>query len=131
MSPAKAILLDTTVLVDVLRNRNRRPLFLSTLIASGHVLATSAVNVAEIFGGLRQGEEQATRAFIAGLHLIPVSVPIAERAGNLQAGFRRQGQTRSITDMIVAATALEKGFQVATDNIRDFQVPGLSLFPLP
>jgi predicted nucleic acid-binding protein len=33
--------------------------------------------------------------------------------------------------MIVAATALENAFPVATDNRKDFQIPGLSLIPLP
>jgi predicted nucleic acid-binding protein len=49
----------------------------------------------------------------------------------MKANLRRQGQTRSITDMIVAATALENGLAVATDNRRDFQIPGLALLPLP
>jgi predicted nucleic acid-binding protein len=94
-------------------------------------LATSTVNIAEVFAGLRPGEEQATRAFLAGLDLVPVSAAIAERAGQLKAAFIRAGQTRSIADMIVGATAIENGFPVATDNRRDFQIPGLALFPLP
>jgi predicted nucleic acid-binding protein len=125
------LLLDTTVLVDVLRNRNQRRSLLAGLVASGMALATSTVNIAEVFAGLRPGEEQATRAFLAGLDLVPVSAAIAERAGQLKASFMRAGQTRSITDMIVAATAMENGFPVATDNRRDFQIPGLALFPLP
>ena len=125
------LLLDTTVLIDTLRNRNQRPRLLAGLVASGYALATSTVNIAEVFAGLRPGEEQATRAFLAGLDLIPVSASIAERAGQLKAAFRRAGETRSITDMIVAATAMENGFPIATDNRRDFQIAGLALFPLP
>jgi predicted nucleic acid-binding protein len=125
------MLLDTTVLIDVLRNRNQRRKLLAGLVAAGQVLATSTVNVAEVYSGLRPGEERATRAFLGGLDLLPVSASVAERAGNLKADFRLQGQTRSITDMIVAATALENGLRVATDNVKDFQVPGLALFPLP
>jgi len=131
MIQASQLLLDTTVLIDALRNRNQRRKLLAGLVASGRALATSTLNVAEVYGGLRPGEEQATRAFLSGLDLFPVSASIAERAGQLKAAFRRQGQTRSITDMIVAATALENGFPVATDNRRDFQIPGLALFPLP
>jgi predicted nucleic acid-binding protein len=125
------LLLDTTVLIDTLRNRNQRRRLLASLVASGHVLATSTVNIAEVFAGLRPGEEQATRAFLAGLDLFPVSAAIAERAGQLKAAFRRQGHTRSILDMIVAATAIENGSPVATDNRKDFQIAGLALFPLP
>jgi len=125
------LLLDTTVLIDVLRNRNQRRNLLAGLVVSGYALATSTMNIAEVFAGLRPGEEQATRAFLAGLDLIPVSPAIAESAGQLKAAFRRAGETRSIADMIVAATAIENGFPVATDNRKDFQIAGLALFPLP
>jgi predicted nucleic acid-binding protein len=87
--------------------------------------------MAEVYGGLRLGEEQATQAFLSVLDWIPVTPAIAERAGNMKAALRRQGHTRSITDMIIAATALEAGIPVATDNRKDFQLPGLMLLPLP
>jgi len=131
MSAAASILLDTTVLIDTLRNRNQRRSFLAGLVTAGHTLSTSTINVAEVYGGLRPGEEQVTSAFLASLQLMPVSASIAELAGKLQADFRRQGQTRSIADMLVAATAMEAGISVATDNARDFQIAGLVLFPLP
>lgn len=130
MTSASTILLDTTVLIDVLRNRNQRRSLLAALVRSGCLLATSTISIAEVFSGLRSGEEEATRALLDQLDSIPVSAPIAERAGQLKASLRREGQTRSITDMIVAATALENELTVATDNVKDFQLPGLKLFPL-
>ena len=131
MSQPDTILLDTTVLIDTLRNRNQRRSLLAALVASGHALATSTVNIAEIYSGMRPGEEPATRAFLAGLDQIPVSATIAVRAGLLKAAFRSQGQTRSILDMLVAATAMEIGSPVATDNQKDFQISGLTLLHLP
>ena len=131
MSQPGTLLLDTTVLIDTLRNRNQRRSQLAALVTSGHTLATSTVNIAEVYSGMRPGEEPATRAFLAGLDQIPVSAAIAVRAGLLKAAFRRQGQTRSILDMLVAATAMEIGSPVATDNQKDFQISGLSLLQLP
>jgi predicted nucleic acid-binding protein len=131
LSASSTILLDTTVLIDSLRGRNQRRALLASLVASGQALATSTVNIAEVYGGLRPGEEIGTRVLLDSLEWFPVSGAIAETAGQLKAKLRRQGQTRSITDMIVVATALEYGFAVATDNLRDFQIPGLALYPLP
>ena len=131
MNRAPQLILDTTVLIDALRYRNERRSFLATLVASGLELATSTINVAEVYGGIRPGEEQAARAFLSLLDWIPVTAAIAERAGALQANLRRQGQTRSIPDMIVAATALDAGCALATDNRKDFQISGLTLFPMP
>jgi predicted nucleic acid-binding protein len=104
------VLLDTTVLIDTLRNRKQRPNLLAGLLASGRELAISTISVAEVFGGLRDGEEPATRMLLESLDWIPVSGEIAERAGRLKAELRKQGQTRSIADMVIAATALENGF---------------------
>ena len=128
---SSALLLDTTLLVDALRNRNQRRRFLAGLLGAGHTLATSAINVAEVYGGLRPGEEQETGSLLAGLQILEVSIAIAVRAGSLQSEYRRRGHTRSLADMLVAATALEHGMQLLTDNARDFRVPGLTLFPLP
>jgi hypothetical protein len=131
MSQPPQIVLDTTVLIDALRNRKQRRILLAGLVASGQELVTSTICIAELYGGLRPGEEGATQALLAGLEWIPVSAAIAAEAGNLKAEFRRQGQTRSITDMVIAATALISGGSVATDNLRDFQIQGLKLFHLP
>jgi predicted nucleic acid-binding protein len=128
---SSTLLLDTTVLIDALRNRNQRRRFLAGLLGAGHALMASAINVAEVYGGLRPGEEQATATFLAGLRILEVSNAIAVRAGSLQSEYRRRGQTRSLADMLVAATALEHDLQLLTDNARDFKVPGLMLFPLP
>lgn len=131
MTQPSQIVLDTTVIIDALRNRNQRRAFLSGLVASGLELVSSTVTMAEVYGGLRNGEEQATQALLSALDWIPVSPAIAERAGNMKAALRRQGHTRSITDMIIAATALESDVPIATDNRKDFQLPGLTLLPLP
>lgn len=124
------VLLDTTVVIDALRNRNQRRRFLASLINARLRLVTSMITIAEVYGGLGLGEEQVTRSLLSDLDWLPVSATIAQRAGELRAALRRQGQTRSITDMIIAATALELGFSVATDNHKDFSIPGLMLYPL-
>jgi predicted nucleic acid-binding protein len=131
MSAPPAVLLDTTVLIDTLRNRNQRRQLLAGLVVSGHALAVSTISIAEVYSGVRAGEEQATHTLLVNLNWIPVSGAIAERAGRLKAAFRSQGQTRSIADMIVAATALENGCTVATDNRKDFQMLGLTFVDLP
>ena len=131
MSSPTAILLDTTVVIDVLRSRNQRRSWLVAQVQGRSFLAISAITLAEIHAGIRPGEERATSQLLHALDLFPVTAQIAERAGNLKAALRRTGQTRSIADMIVAATGLEHHLSVATDNRKDFQIAGLDLFPLP
>lgn len=128
MSP---LLVDTNVLIDVLRDRNGRASLLKKLARDGYWLMTSTVNVAEVYAGLRRGEESETEALVDALECVPVSTEIAKRAGMLRSGLRRIGRTHTLDDMIVAATALELGCPLLTENRKDFQIEGLTLFPLP
>ncbi len=125
------LLLDTTVLVDVLRARLNRRAFLSELVQSGHVLATAAINIAEVYAGMRPSEGRKTEAFLSSLDCFPITGEIARRAGTLKNNWAQQGRTLSLADMLVAATALEHKLTLLTDNRKDFPLPELSFYPLP
>ena len=58
------LLLDTTVLLDVLRGSPKRRSLLAELVAAGHILSTAAVNIAEVYASMRRGEETRTEAFL-------------------------------------------------------------------
>ncbi len=125
------LLLDTTVLVDVLRARKNRRRLLAELVGGGHVLSTAAINVGEIYAGMRPGEETSTEAFLSSLECFPVTGAIARRAGSLKNAWAQRGQTLTLADMMVAATALEHGLTLLTDNRKDFPLPALKFYPLP
>jgi predicted nucleic acid-binding protein len=124
-------LLDTTVLIDLLRARNERRALLAELVEGGHMLATAAMNVGEVYAGMRPGEEERTEALLKNLELIPMTADIARRAGKLKCEWARKGQTFSLPDMIVAATAIGHGAVLMTDNHKHFRhIPGLEMYPL-
>ena len=107
----------------------RRPL-LAGIVETGTTLATSAINLAEVYAGTRPEEEAATEAFLGSLVCYPVTDTIARRAGRMKSAFARSGKTFSLADMLIAATALEHGLQLMTDNQKDFPVAELMLYPL-
>ncbi len=125
------LLLDTTVMIDALRNRQGRLEYLDQLVRTKNKLATSAVNIGEVYGGLRLGEEMRTELFLTTVRVYPATNYIARRAGLLKSTYGRRGITLAITDMIVAATALEYSLPLLTDNRRHFPMPELTLYPLP
>jgi predicted nucleic acid-binding protein len=124
------LLLDTTVLLDVLRGLPKRRSLLAELVAAGHILSTAAVNIAEVYAGMRRGEETRTEAFLSSLDCYPITGAIARRAGSLKYTWAQQGRTLSLADMMIAATAIEHGLALMTDNRKDFPLPELKLYPL-
>jgi predicted nucleic acid-binding protein len=124
------VLLDSTILVDVLRLRADRVLLLESLVHRGNLLATSVINVAEVYAGMKPHEAGLTAAIFDDVEIHEVTETIAKRAGMLVNQAARKGRTLAVTDMIVAATALEYGFTVATDNRKHFEKIGVELLPL-
>ncbi len=124
------VLLDTSVLIDLLRARAVRRVLVADLVHSGHTLVISTINLAEVYSGMRVHEQAATDAFLARFPCLPVTATIARRAGLLRGAFARVGQTLTLSDMLIAATTLEHGCTLATDNRRDFPIPELQLLPL-
>jgi predicted nucleic acid-binding protein len=125
------LMLDTTVLIDALRLREGRRELLAELARAGHTLTTSALNVAEVYAGMRPGEESQTEAFLRALDCYEVSWNAARLAGNLKREWGGKGKTLSLADTIVAAIALERGCILMTDNRKHFPMPELSHYPLP
>lgn len=86
------------------------------------MLGTAAINIAEVYAGMRAGEEAKTESLLSNLECYPLTAAVARRAGTLKYESARRGQTLSLADMIVAATALENDLVLVTDNRKDFQV---------
>jgi predicted nucleic acid-binding protein len=128
-SDRTAILLDTSVLINLLHRRKETAALIRDLTVRGFVLATSTVNVAEIYAGMRKGEEAATEELLSGLECLPLTQEIARKAGRILAARRRMGKTHSLDDMMIAATAIEHGYSLLTDNRKDFEIPELDLLP--
>src|SRR4051812_7187313 len=100
------VLLDTTVLIDVLRNRGDRRHLLAELVEQGHTMTTSARNLGEIYVGMRPHEASETDRLMRSIECYPLTAAIARQAGMLKFAYSRKGRTLSLADMIVAATAL-------------------------
>ena len=125
------LLLDTTVLIDAMRGRAAVLTALAEAVRSGHELGTSALNLAEVYSGIRNNEESLAREFLASLTCYPVTDSIAERGGRLRNEWARRGISLGLADAVIAATALEHGLRLATDNRKDFPMDEIAFYPLP
>lgn len=120
------VLLDTTVLIDLLRGREAVSR-LRTLRAAGDEPHVCAINVEETVRGLRPGEEEHARRLFEGLWIAPLGVQEGWQAGTWRRDFAARGVTLAQADCLVAAAALSVGGRLATGNPKDFPMPELSV----
>jgi predicted nucleic acid-binding protein len=117
------LVLDTSVLIDALRFKNHRQELLARLVTEGH--QTTALNVAEVYAGMRAEEESDTASFLGALDCLSLTARSAKRAGLLKSEWAKKGRALALVDACIAALAIEHGYSLATDNRKDFPMPEL------
>jgi predicted nucleic acid-binding protein len=126
-----AVLLDTTVLIDALRGRPGATERLARIRRDGDLPFTCAINVEEVFRGLRPSEAVAAGALFLGLRLAPLRLEEGERAGTWRRDFAERGVTLAQADCLVAAAAVGVSARLATGNVRHFPMPELAVEEWP
>ena len=122
-----AVLLDTTVLIDLLRGRPGAVTRLHALRDSGDAPCVCAINVEEVARGLRPGEEGRANGLFSGVRVAALGEEEGWTAGDWRREFAARGQTLSQADCLVAAAALSVGGRLATGNPRDFPMSELAV----
>jgi len=112
-----AILIDTDILIDYLRGIATAVAFVEEHSAEAHI---SAINVAELYQGVRQGTEQVKLAkTLSSMTCLPITSETAELAGLFSRDFR-PSHGCGLADCLVAATAQLHGLKLATLNSKHF-----------
>jgi predicted nucleic acid-binding protein len=115
-----AVLLDTTVLIDLLRGRLEAQRRLRALRDGGDSAYVCAVNVEEVVRGLFPHEHEPARRLFAGLRTAPLEAAEGWQAGEWRQAFAARGRTLTQADCLVAAAARALGGRLATGNPKDF-----------
>ena len=125
-----AYLLDTNILIDVLRQRNKRRDLLRQLAAGGGSIACSVITVGELYVGIQPQEKAGTEELLAELDHYDVDTEIARYAGLLKREWAARGRTLALVDMLIAATAILHKLVLVTTNAKDFPMSELRSYPL-
>ena len=128
-----AIVLDT----DVIIRDERKTFDLKRWVASqpGEQFQVAAITVAELWHGAEratgdfQAEREACiRRILRSVRILPCAETTAMEHARIWAELESSGKMIGSYDLIVAATALERGSAVASFNTRHFsQVRGLKV----
>lgn len=126
-APGPALLVvDTDVLIDYLRDQAQAVAFLE---ASDQPLAASVVTVAELYAGVRDGEErQRLDAFVQAFEVLSLEREAASVAGLWRRQYGRSHGT-GLADALIAASVCTAGASLATLNRRHFPMLANVLVP--
>ena len=123
--PAK-LLIDADVLIDYLRDQEAAVSYLESLRPP---LLMSAVSVAELYAGVREGDERTILAeFIYTFEIVPVNKEIA-MAGGLYRRDYGKSHGVGINDALIAATAVLSNAELVTLNRKHFPMLGSITVP--
>src|SRR5262245_44569227 len=111
------LLLDTDVLIDYLRDYPDAITYLEGL--SDHALI-SAITVAELYAGVREGDErERLERFLLAFEIVAVDDEVAARGGLIRRDYGRSHGT-GLADALIAASAEQHHATLVTLNRKHF-----------
>lgn len=136
------LLIDSTLLIHAERSGlTPEHLVARVLDEWGDIeLATSAMSAGELFHGCWRADTAARRArrqefvesLLSAIPVIPLDLPIMRVFGEIDARLRAKGTTVPTSDLLVGSTALSRGDEIVTGNVRRFRrIPGLTVHRWP
>lgn len=111
------MLIDTDILINFLRGREKARAYLSSQINEATIYC-SVITVAEIYAGMKEHEREATARLIDSLNIINVNREIAEKAGSYKSGHK--SHNLELDDCLIAASAFVKNAGLATGNEKHY-----------
>ena len=125
------MILDSTFINTLVRDDPAATETLEQLIDAGTPVAFSALTVFEVEVGLRGAAAQHRDRFenvVNRIDVVPLTRDVAHRAAAIQQNLYDRGDPIGAVDVLIAATALERGEEVLTRNTDEFRrVDGLTV----
>jgi tRNA(fMet)-specific endonuclease VapC len=118
------VILDSTFINDLVRGRADADAVLDELIDAGTPVAISSLTVFEVGIGLRGEAKQYRQRFaevVDELEVVPLDVVEARRALSIQHTLLDRGEPIGAVDVLIIGTAAERGEDVLTRNVDEFE----------
>jgi predicted nucleic acid-binding protein len=117
---------DTSVLIDVLRGDARATSVLAGLAERGDEAWSVSIVRTEVLAGMRRGEETSTMTLLDALRWQDVTVEVADRAGQIARQYLKSHSGVDTVDYLIAAATQLLKAKLLTQNVKHFpMIPGL------
>lgn len=130
VSRSRKIVIDSDVLIEVLRGNERFARELRICLESGNEVAVTPVTIAEILAGARVPELSKTRALLDSLVCLRIDRAVGEIAGRYVARFARSHAVE-VADALVAACAKVHRYRLWTHSRKHYPMRDIRLFTPP
>jgi predicted nucleic acid-binding protein len=122
------VLVDTDILIEVLRGRKREVTQLwSDTVSEEGALFYSPVTLAEIRHGMRGHQRESTERVLSSMLSVPIEIEIGARAGDYLRSFHAS-HSLELGDALIAATASVHQLALWTQNRKHFPMKDVQFF---
>lgn len=123
-------LLDSDVIIAWLRGYEPIARLIPALLQKGEVLTWTPVSVAEIFAGVRKGEERQVENLFLVLEPLSLSPAMGRKAGQYLRAYSRSHGVE-LADAFLAAAAHSEGIPLWTLNRKHYPMRDIQFFSPP
>ena len=122
------ILLDTSVLIEMFRVKDKMTTFFYRLSNDNEDFAISILTHYEIFRGSNNAQNTFWTNFLKNIKVIPFDLTSSNEAIRIYKFLKVQNQMVDLADLLIAATAIAHNLDLATLNLKHFsKIPNLHL----
>ena len=118
------VIVDTSVLISFFRGQGESADEVEKLLTENRIMITGII-AAELLQGMKGvKEEERLSEFLSALNPIEITTGLWIKAGKLSLSLRRRGLNLPLTDIAIAALAIEHNLSVFTFDKHFEKVPG-------
>jgi tRNA(fMet)-specific endonuclease VapC len=122
------ILLDTSVLIEMFRAKDKTTTFFYRLAYDRNDFAISIITHYEIFRGSNSVQDTFWTNFLKNISVIPFDIKSSDAATGIYKLLKSQNKMIDLADLLIAATAIAHNSDLATLNLKDFKkIPNLCI----
>jgi len=121
------ILLDSDIIIEWLRGHEPFVQQVAKLIEEHSELFWSPVSVAEIYTGIRKGEESVTENLFLVLEPVAITLDVGKKAGSYLKSYAKSHGVE-LGDALIAACASTEGLKLWTLNKKHYPMKDLRFY---
>ncbi|MBM4137739.1 MAG: PIN domain-containing protein [Nitrospira sp.] len=122
------VIVDTSVLISFFRGEEKIADKVSSLLQNNRVVTTGII-IAELLQGMKDMREESNISdILAETSPLEITIDLWIKAGNLALSLRRKGINLPLTDVAIAALAIEQNLSIFTLDKHFEQIPGVRVY---